>query len=107
MTEKKGFLGKAFDDMKENAKKQHEIDKKNIADIKQDNKEMREALNNYKADDMKEFRDAEGLVGKAKVLASHAQRDAKDITEKNQEEYQKILEEQRKNIKDLTDKYNK
>lgn len=114
---KKGFLGRAFDDMKESAKKQHEIDKENIAAIKQDNKEMREALKNYKSEDMAEFKEAEGIVEKAKVVASHISRDAKkvseenrenmkNVAEENRENYKKMLEEQRQNIKDITNKYN-
>ena len=113
----KGFLGKAFDDMKENAREQRKIDKENIAAIKQDNKEMREALKNYKSDDMKEFKEADGLVEKAKVVMSHMSRDAKEtaeenrenmknIAEENRENYKKMLEEQRQSIKDITDKYN-
>lgn len=106
MSEKKGFFGRAFDDMKENAAKQKEIDQANREAIKQDNRELREALKNYKADDMKEFKEADGLVGKAKVVASHMERDGKAQAESNRKDYEKMLEEQRKNIKDITNKYN-
>lgn len=116
MSEKKGFFASAFDDMKENAREQRKIDKENIAAIKEDNREMREALKNYKSDDMKEFKEADGLVEKAKVVASHISRDSKEmaeenreniknIAEENRENYKKMLEEQRQNIKDITDKY--
>ena len=95
---KKGFFTKAFENMKESTKKQHEIDKDNIAKIKKDNKEMREALKNYKSDDLKEFNEAKGIKEKAKVVMSHVERDSKKITEENQENYKKMLEEQRQNI---------
>ena len=112
----KGFFGKAFDDMKANAREQRKIDKENIAAIKEDNREMREALKNYKSDDMKEFKEAKGLVEKAKVVGSHISRDAKEmaeenkenmrnVAEENRENYKKMLEEQRQNIKDITNKY--
>lgn len=112
----KGFFGKAFDDMKENAREQRKIDKENIAAIKEDNREMREALKNYKSDDMTEFKEADGIVEKAKVVASHISRDAKEtaeenkenmknVAEANRENYKKMLEEQRQSIKDITDKY--
>ena len=35
MEKQKGFFGRAFDDMKESIKKQHEIDKENFNAIKQ------------------------------------------------------------------------
>ena len=38
MSEKKGFFKKAFDDMKENAAKQHEIDKANYEAVKADSR---------------------------------------------------------------------
>lgn len=101
----KGFLKQAFDDMKESAKEQRKIDKENIENIKKDNKEMREALKNYKADDLNEFKEAEGLSGKAKVLAGQMRRDAKKTAEENRENYKKMQEEQRKNLKEITDKY--
>ena len=34
MTENKGFIKKAFDDMKKSAKKQHEVDKANFDAVK-------------------------------------------------------------------------
>lgn len=60
---------------------------------------MREALKNYKSDDMKEFKEADGLVEKTKVVLSHMERDGKQVAEENRENYKKMLEEQRKNIK--------
>lgn len=101
----KSFLKQAFDDMKESAKEQRKIDKENIEAIKKDNKEMKDALKNYKADDLNEFKKAEGLKGKVKVLAGQMRRDAKKTAEENRENYKKLQEEQRKNIKDITIKY--
>ena len=96
---KDNFLKRAFQDMKDNAKAQKKIDKENIEAIKQDNKEMRDALKNYKSQDIKEFKEADGLVEKAKVVLSHMERDGKQMAEENRENYKKMLEEQRQNMK--------
>lgn len=102
MTEK-GFLGRAFDDMKESARKQHEIDKENFEAVKADSKARFEEAK--KTDpDFQEFKEAEGFVEKAKVVMSHMERDGKVIAKKNRENYKKMLEEQRQNINDLTNK---
>lgn len=99
MSEKKGFFKKAFDDMKESARMQKEIDRENYNAIKADSKERFE--NAKKVDpDFKEFKDAEGLVEKAKVVMSHMERDGKQIAEENRENYKQMLEEQRKNMND-------
>lgn len=97
MEEKKGFFKRAFDDMKESAKKQKEIDKENFEAIKKDSKErFNEAK---KVDpDFQEFKDAEGLKEKAKVVLSHMERDSKIIAEENRENYKKMLEEQRQQM---------
>lgn len=95
-----GFFGKAFNDMKESAKKQHEIDKANFEAVKADSKANMEAAKAFKAEDRQEFKDAEGLVEKAKVVMSHMERDGKKIAEENRENYEKMLEEQRKNMND-------
>lgn len=95
--EKKNFFSRAFDSMKESAKKQHEIDKENFAAIKEDSKAKFEEAS--KADpDFQEFKDADGLVEKAKVVLSHIERDGKKITEENQENYKKMLEENREKM---------
>lgn len=99
MSEKKGFFGRAFDDMKESAKKQHEIDKENFEAVKADSKARFEEAKKVDPD-FQEFKDAEGLVEKAKVVMSHMERDGKKIAEENRENYQKMLEEQRKNMND-------
>lgn len=99
----KGFFGRAFDDMKENAKKQHEIDKENFDAVKADSKARFEEAKKTTSD-MQEFKEAKGLKEKAKVVVSHMERDAKAMTEESQENYKKMLEEQRKNMNDLIDK---
>ena len=95
----KGFFKRAFDDMKESAKKQHEIDKENFNSVKADSKERFEEAKKT-TPDMQEFKDAEGLKEKAKVVISHMERDSKKIAEENRENYKKMLEEQRKNMND-------
>lgn len=103
MSEKKNFLEKAIDDMKENAKKQHEIDKENINAIKADSKARFEEAKKVDPD-FQEFKDAKGLKAKAKVVAEHAARDGKKIAEEQRENYKKMLEEQRENINNNTNK---
>ena len=103
MIEKKNFLEKAIDDMKENAKKQHEIDKENINAIKADSKARFEEAKKVDPD-FQEFKDAKGLKAKAKVVAEHAARDGKKIAEEQRENYKKMLEEQRENINNNTNK---
>lgn len=99
MSEKKGFLKKAFEDMKESARKQHEIDKENFNAVKADSKARFEETKKVDPD-FQEFKDAKGLKEKAKVVISHIERDGKEIAEKNREDYKKMLEEQRKNMND-------
>lgn len=103
MEKEKGFLGKAFDDMKESARLQHEIDKENFEAIKKDSKERFEEAK--KTDpDFQEFKDAKGLKEKAKVVMSHMERDAKSMAEENRENYKEFLEEKRKNMNDIINK---
>ena len=99
MSEKKGFFARAFDDMKESAKKQHEIDKENFNAIKADSKTRFEEAKKVDPD-FQEFKDAKGLKEKAKVVVSHMERNGKEIAEKNREDYKTMLEEQRKNMND-------
>lgn len=103
MSENKGFFQRAFDDMKESAKKQHEIDKENFEAVKVDSKARFDSAKQT-TPDMQEFKDAEGFVEKAKVVMSHIERDAKATAEENRENYKKMLEEQRKNTTDLINK---
>ncbi len=100
MSEKKGFLKRAFNDMKESAKKQHEIDKENFEAVKADSKARFEEAEKVDPD-FQEFKDADGLVEKAKVVMSHIERDGKAIAEENRENYKKMLEEQRQNMNDI------
>ena len=103
MSEKKNFLEKAIDDMKESARKQHEIDKENINAIKADSKARFEEAKKVDPD-FQEFKDAKGLKAKAKVVAEHAARNGKKIAEENRENYKQMLEEQRENINKNTNK---
>lgn len=93
------FLKKAFNDMKESAKEQHQIDKENFEAVKADSKARFEEAKKVDPD-FQEFKDAEGIVEKAKVVMSHMERDGKAIAEENRENYKKMLEEQRKNMND-------
>lgn len=103
MTKKKSFFKKALDDMKENAKKQHEIDKENFEAVKADSKaRFEEAKKNDS--DFQEFENATGLKEKAKVVVSHMKRDAKNISEKNREEYKQMLNDQRQKINNTINK---
>jgi len=99
MEKEKGFFGRAFDDMKENAKKQHEIDKENFNAIKADSKARFDEAK--KVDhDFQDFLDAKGLKAKARVVTSHIERDGINLAKENRENYKKILNEQRKNMND-------
>ncbi len=91
MNEKKNFLGKAIEDMKESAKKQHEIDKENFNAVKEQSKAQFEEAKKVDPD-FQEFKDAKGLKAKAKVVAEHAVRDGKKIAEENRENHKKLLE---------------
>ena len=99
MTKEKGFLGRAFDNMKESAKKQHEIEKENFNAVKADSKARFEEAKKVDPD-FQEFKDAKGLKGKAKVVMSHMERDGKKIAEENRENHKKRLEENRKKMND-------
>ena len=97
------FFKKAFNDMKENAQKQHEIDKANFEAVKADSKERFEEAKKVNPD-FQEFKDADGLVEKAKVVMSHMERDGKAIVEENRENYKKMLEEQRQKMNETINK---
>lgn len=99
----KGFFGKAFDDMKESAKKQHEIDKENFEAVKADSKARFEEAKKVDPD-FQEFMDAEGLKEKAKVVLSHMERDGKTVAEENRKNYKKMLDEQREKMNDMLNK---
>lgn len=92
------FLKSSFDNMKENAQKQREIDKENFNSIKERSKERYEEAKKTNPD-FQEFKNAKGLKEKAKVVVSHIERDGKRIALENKENYKKILEEQQQNIK--------
>lgn len=89
--------------MKENAKKQKEIDKKNFEAVKADSKARFEEAK--KTDpDFQEFKDAEGLKEKAKVVLSHMERDSKILAQESRDNYEKMLEEQRQKMNDTINK---
>jgi len=92
------FVKSSFDNMKENAQKQREIDKENFNSIKERTKERYEEAKKTNPD-FQEFKNAKGLKEKAKVVVSHIERDGKRIALENRENYKKILEEQQQNIK--------
>lgn len=94
---KKGFFGRAFDDMKESARKQHEIDKENFNAVKADSKARFEEAKKVNPD-FQEFKDAKGLKEKAKVVLSHMERDGKKVVEENRENHKQMLEENRKRM---------
>lgn len=85
----KGFFEKAFDDMKENAKKQKKIDKENFDEIKADSKERFEKAKKVDSD-FQEFKNAKGIKEKAKVVVSHIERDGKKVAEENRENHKKM-----------------
>lgn len=99
---KKGFFARAFEDMKESAQEQRKIDKENFEAVKADSKARFEEAKKVDPD-FQEFKDADGLVEKAKVVMSHMERDGKKIAEENRENYKEMLEEQRKNMNDIID----
>ena len=103
MKEKKNFLEKAIDDMKESARKQHEIDKENFEAVKADSKARFEEAKKVDSD-FQEFKDAKGLKAKTKVVADHIVRDSKKVAEENREKQKELLEEQRRKINENLNK---
>jgi len=93
----KGFFKRAFEDMRESAKKQHEIDKENFNAVKEDSKRRFEKAKQVDPD-FQEFLDAKGLKAKARVVTSHIERDGLKIAEENRENYKKMLNEQREKM---------
>jgi len=85
MSEKKGFFAKAFEDMKENAKAQHEVDKANFDAVKAESKANFEENRGH------------NTFAKAKADAKKSWEDAKMSPAKRQE---KIREEQAEQIKE-------
>jgi len=83
MSEKKGFFAKAFEDMKENAKAQHEVDKANFDAVKAESKANFEENRGH------------NTFAKAKADAKKNWEDAKMSSAERQE---KIREEQAKQI---------
>lgn len=97
MEKKENFLKKAFRDMKENAKAQHEVDKANFAAAKAEAKanfEENRGINTFK---------------KAKEIGKQSWEDAKmtpaERTAKTRAEQQKQIEEANERIKAANERY--
>lgn len=100
MSENKSFITKAFDDMKEDAKEQHRIDKENFEVVKADSKER---FNEATAPnpDMEEFVQAKGFKAKLNVLLEQAGRNAKKMREEDRAQYEETLKEMRDKMNGL------
>lgn len=85
MTTDKSFLARSFDNMREDAKLQHDIDREHF-----------EAVKGSENADFKEFREAEGFKAKLGVLLNHAERDSTSIRAEQREEYRALLAQMRK-----------
>jgi len=94
---KKGIVEKIIEDMKEDARQQHKIDKENFEAVKKQSKELYEEAKKEDPD-FAEFKEAKGLKEKAKVVGRHAVRNGKQIREEQRETYEVMLKEQRENI---------
>ena len=82
MTDKKGFFKKAFEDMKQSAKEQHEVDKANFKAVKSESRanfEENRGKNTFK---------------KAKEIGKQSWNDAKMSMDLRQEKIRKDREEQ-------------
>lgn len=84
MSNEQSFFERAYDNMKEDAKLQHEIDKENF-----------EAIKGSENEDFKEFREAKGFKAKLGVLLNHAERDSQSIREDQREDYRAMLKQMR------------
>lgn len=94
------FFKRAFDNMKEDAAAQREIDKENFAAIKEDSKARFEEAKKPNPD-FQEFIQAKGFKAKLNVLLSQAERNAKDLREEDRKNYRAALEEMRNNMNNL------
>lgn len=103
MGEEKTFMQRALDNMKEDAAKQHEIDKANFEAVKADSKaRFQEAT--APNPDVEEFVQAKGFKAKLGVLLKHAERNAKNLREDDRKKYEATLQEMRNNMNALTEK---
>lgn len=97
----KNIVRNIIDDIKEDARKQHEKDKEAFEAIKAESKVRFEKATET-TPEMKEFLDAKGLKEKAKVVAEHAKRNAKKIREEDMKKKRRNFKKrQRKNAKSL------
>lgn len=102
MDKKKSFLAQSFEDMKEDATAQREIDKANFAAVKADTKARFEQAT-APDPDFEEFKAAKGFAAKAGVVTEHARRDAKEMRAQSRANYEEMLKEQREHINELTE----
>lgn len=103
MSENKGFMKRAFENMKEDAVRQHKIDAENFNSIKEISKSNFKEQTK-KSPDMEEFVNAQGFKAKLNVVLSHMERNAKALREEDRERYESSLCEMRKNLETITDK---
>lgn len=97
----KGFLGKAFDDIKENAKRQHVVDKANFAAVKAESKanfEENRGKNTFKKakEDAKANWEAAKMSPAERQTKMHEEQQ-KQIEEAN--ERKRVAEEKLANLK--------
>lgn len=100
---KKSIVGKVVDSIKEDARKQHEIDKENFEAVKADSKARFEEAKEVDPD-FAEFKEAKGLKEKAKVVANHAVRNGKQIREEERAQYKDMLKEQRERKNEIVNR---
>lgn len=98
----KNIVRNIIDDIKEDARKQHEKDKEAFEAIKAESKARFEKATET-TPEMKEFLDAKGLKEKAKVVAEHAKRNAKKIREEDIKKKEEILKKDREKMQKVYD----
>ncbi|MGN0491798.1 hypothetical protein [Ruminococcus sp.] len=103
MSENKGFLKRAFENMKEDAVRHHKIDAENFNSIKEISKRNFEEQTKM-SPDMEEFVNAKGFKVKFNVILSHMERNAKALRGEDRERYESSLCEMRKKFETITDK---
>lgn len=103
MSEETTFIQKAFDNMKEDAEKQHKIDAENFAAVRADSKaRFKDAT--APNPDVEEFVQAKGFKAKLNVLLKHAEQNARNLREDDRRRYEATLKEMRENMDSLTGK---
>lgn len=103
MSEQKNFFERAFDNMRADAAVQHEIDRVNFQQMKEDSK-RRFREQTAPNPDFQEFMAAKGFKAKLNVLLDQAERNSKQIREDERTRYAAMLQETRGKINQLDDK---